>query len=83
MSKKAVVTEKATKRQHFLEAKMNVMVGKYHLFKKTRQGNTYFYYWYQQGNERIFKACGRACTEKREAVAFFEQLLKEELTASK
>jgi integrase len=59
------------------------MVGKYHLFKKSRQGKSFFYYWYQQGNERIFKACGRACTEKREAVAFLEQLLKTELSESK
>ena len=62
---------------------MSVTVGKYHLFKKSRQGNTYYYYWFQQGNERVFKACGRACTEKREAVAFLEQLLKTELTETK
>jgi len=84
MSKKAVVTEKAIKKQQlFLEAIMSVTVGKYHLFKKSRQGNTYYYYWFQQGNERVFKACGRACTEKREAVAFLEQLLKTELTEAK
>jgi hypothetical protein len=62
---------------------MGVTVGKYHLFRKTRQGKTYFYYWYQQGDERIFKACGRACTEKREAVTFLEQLLKAELIENK
>ncbi|MDR0444463.1 MAG: site-specific integrase [Treponema sp.] len=62
---------------------MGVTVGKYHLFKKTRQGKTFYYYWYQQENERIFKSCGRACAEKREAVAFLEQLLKAELTETK
>ena len=62
---------------------MGVTVGKYHLFKKTRQGSTFYYYWYQQGNERVFKACGRACMEKREAVAFLEHLLKAELSESK
>ena len=60
-----------------------VTVGKYHLFKKSRQGNTYYYYWLQQGSERVFKACGRACTEKQEAVAFLEHLLKTELTEAK
>jgi hypothetical protein len=49
-------TEKATKRQHFLEAIMGVTVGKYHLFKKIRQCNTYYYYWYFDGNERIYKS---------------------------
>jgi integrase len=62
---------------------MSVTVGKYHLFKKSRQGKTFFYYWHQQGSERIFKACGRACTEKWEAVAFLENLLKQELTEAK
>jgi integrase len=62
---------------------MGVTVGKYHLFKKTRQGKSYYYYWFQQGAERIFKACGRACTEKREAVVYLEQLLKQELTETK
>jgi integrase len=67
----------------FLEAIMGVTVGNYHLFKKSRQDKAFYYYWYQQGDERVFKACGRACTEKREAVAFLEQLLKQELTESK
>ena len=35
------------------------------------------------GSERVYKACGRACTEKREAVAFHESLLKQELTENK
>jgi len=62
---------------------MGVTVGKYHLFKKARQGKNFYYYWYQQGNERVFKACGRACTDKREAVAYLEQLLKIDLTETK
>jgi hypothetical protein len=62
---------------------MGVTVGKYHLFKKTRQSSTYYYYWYKEGKERVFKSCGKACTEKREAVVFLEQLLKEELTETK
>jgi hypothetical protein len=62
---------------------MGITVGKYHLFKKTRQGEVFYYYWYQQGDARVFKACGRACTDKREAVAYLEQLLKQELTETK
>jgi hypothetical protein len=62
---------------------MGVTVGKYHLFKKSRENGTYFYYWYQQGKERISKSCGRACTEKRAAVAYLETLLKQELTETK
>jgi hypothetical protein len=62
---------------------MGVTVGKYHLFKRNRKGGSFFYYWFQQGNERIIKTCGRACTEKREAVAFLEALLKQELAEAK
>ena len=54
---------------------MGVTVGKYHLFKRSRKSGTFFYYWFQQGDGRIIKTCGRACTEKREAVAFLEDLL--------
>lgn len=78
-----VVTEKATKRQQLFGGFMSVTVGKYHLFKKQRNGKSYYYCWFQQGSERIFKACGRACTDKREAVAFLENLLKQELTENK
>jgi hypothetical protein len=55
----------------------------YHLFKRNRKGGSFFYYWFQQGNERIIKTCGRACTEKREAVAFLEALLKQESAETK
>jgi integrase len=61
---------------------MGITVGKYHLFKRSRKGG-FFYYWFEQGNQRIIKTCGRACTEKQEAVAYLETLLKEDLTAAK
>jgi hypothetical protein len=66
-----------------MEAAMGVTVGKYHLFKRNRKGGSFFYYWFRQGDERIIKTCGRACTEKREAVAFLEALLKQELAETK
>jgi hypothetical protein len=62
---------------------MGITVGKYHLFKRSRKGGSFYYYWFEQGNQRIIKTCGRACTEKREAVAYLETLLKEDLTAAK
>jgi integrase len=79
----AVVTKKATKRQHFLEAIMGITVGKYHLFRRNRNYGNLYYYWYQDGGKRVIKACGRKCTEKREAVAYLEALLKQELTETK
>jgi integrase len=78
-----VVTEKATKRQHFLEAIMGVTVGKYHLFKRSREHSNLYYYWYQDGGKRIIKACGRKCTDKREATAFLEALLRQDLARIK
>ena len=62
---------------------MGVTVGKYHLFKRSRKNGNFYYYWFQQGNKRIIKTCGRACTEKREAVAFLENLLKQEISGIK
>jgi len=62
---------------------MGVTVGKYHLFKRNRKSGDFYYYWFQQGNKRIIKTCGRACTDKREAVAFLEALLKQELSGIK
>jgi len=64
----------STKVAILLEAIMDVTVGKYHLFKRSRKSGD-FYYWFQQGNKRIIKTCGRACTEKRDAVAFLENSL--------
>jgi integrase len=78
-----VATEKATKRQHFLEAIMGIRVGKYHLFRRNRENGYLYYYWYQNGAKRVIKACRRKCTEKREAVAYLEALLKQELTETK
>jgi hypothetical protein len=80
---KMVVAKKATKRQHFLEVIMGVAIGKSHLFRKRREGKTFYYYWYQQGDKRVFKSCDRACTQKREAVAYLEKLLKADLTEEK
>jgi hypothetical protein len=73
----------ATKWQHFLEATMSVTVGKYHLFKRSRKRGDFFYYWFEEGNKRIIKTCGRACTDKKEAVAYLEGLLKQELVGIK
>ncbi len=66
-----------------LEAIMGVTVGKYHLFKRCRKNGDFYYYWFQEGNQQIIKSCGRACTSKREAVAFLEALLQRELTEIK
>lgn len=62
---------------------MGVAVGKYHLFKRSRKSGTFFYYWYQENNRRLIKTCGRACTSKRDSVAFLENLLKQELDSGK
>jgi len=62
---------------------MGITVGKYHLFKRSRKNGDFYYYWFQQGDKRIIKTCGRACTGKREAVAFLEALLKQELSEIK
>ena len=62
---------------------MGITVGKYHLFKRSRKNGDFYYYWFQQGDKRIIKTCGRACTGKREAVAFLEALLKRELSETK
>jgi len=62
---------------------MGVTVGKYHLFKRSRKSGDFYYYWFKQGNKRIIKTCGRACTGKRDAVAYLETLLKQELSGIK
>lgn len=62
---------------------MGVTAGKYHLFKRSRKSGDFYYCWFWQGNERIIKTCGRACTGKREGVAFLEDLLKQEITGTK
>jgi hypothetical protein len=62
---------------------MGITVGKYHLFKRSRKSGSFYYYWFEQGNQRIIKTCGRACTEKRVAVAYLEALLHEELTVAR
>jgi len=62
---------------------MGVTVGKYHLFKRSRKSGDFFYYWFQQGNKRIIKTCGRACTEKRDAIAYLQDLLKADLLEEK
>jgi hypothetical protein len=55
---------------------MGVAVGKYHLFKRTRKGKPFFYYWYEDSGRRVIKSCGRGCTRKREAVTFLEELFR-------
>jgi hypothetical protein len=54
---------------------MGVTVGKYHLFKRNRKGGSFYYYWFEQGNQRIIKTRGRACSEKRAAVAYYNPWL--------
>ena len=62
---------------------MSVTVGKYHLFKRSRKSGDFYYYWFEEGNKRIIKTCGRACTDKKEAVAYLEGLLKQVLVGIK
>jgi integrase len=62
---------------------MGIKVGKYHLFERKRRGRLYFYYWYEVQGKRVQKACGHGCDNKRAAVAYLEQLLKDDLTKSK
>ena len=62
---------------------MGVTVGKFHLFKRSRKSGDFYYYWFEEGNKRIIRTCGRACTGKKEAVAYLESLLKQELDGVK
>ncbi len=65
------------------EHSMAVMVGRYHLFQRKLSTGTFYYYWYEQDGKRIQKACGNKCDSKRVAVAYLEQILKEELAETK
>ncbi|MDR0656090.1 MAG: site-specific integrase [Treponema sp.] len=62
---------------------MVITVGKYHIFERERRGRTVYYYWFEEAGKRIQKACGYKCENKRSAVAFLEQLLKDDLTNAK
>jgi hypothetical protein len=79
VSKKGRVNQSGNKVAILLEAIMGVTVGKYHLFKRSRKSGDFYYYWFLEGNQQIIKSCGRACTEKRDAVAYLQDLLKEDL----
>jgi hypothetical protein len=30
---------------------MGITVGKYHLFKRSRKSGSFYYYWFEQGNQ--------------------------------
>jgi len=63
---------------------MTVQVSKYHLFKRRLETGTFWYYWfYDEAGKRIQRACGYRCKNKRDAVAFLENLLKQELSGIK
>ncbi len=59
---------------------MSVTVGKYHLFQRKISTGTFYYYWYEHQGKRVHKSCGSKCESKREAVAYLEHIVKEELT---
>ena len=62
---------------------MSVTVGKYHLYQRKQATGIFFYYWYEDQGKRIQKACGHGCDSKRMAIAYLEQLLKDELIETK
>ncbi|HKL87324.1 MAG TPA: site-specific integrase [Treponemataceae bacterium] len=62
---------------------MSVCVGRFHLFQRKQTTGTFYYYWFEENGKRVQRACGHGCSNKREAVAFLEELLKEELTETK
>jgi hypothetical protein len=63
---------------------MAVKVGKYHLFQRRQDTGTFWYFWYydEEGN-RVQKACGHGCEDKRDATAFLEELLRADLLEEK
>jgi len=59
---------------------MAVKVGKYHLFQRQLNTGTFWYYWfYDEGKKQVQKACWFGCADKRDAVAFQEDLLRADL----
>jgi len=62
---------------------MSVVVGKYHLYKRTTAKGSHYYYWYEENGKRVPKACGRTIETKREAVAYLEELYRLEVDAAK
>jgi len=63
---------------------MAVKVGKYHLFQRRQETGTYWYYWfYDEEEKRVQYACGHRCEDKRDAVAFLEDLLRADLLEEK
>jgi len=63
---------------------MAVKVGKYHLYQRRQETGTYWYYWfYDEEEKRVQYACGHGCEDKREAVAFLEDLLRADLLEEK
>jgi integrase len=63
---------------------MAVKVGKYHLFQKRLNTGTFWYYWfYDEAKRQIQRSCGHGCENKRDAVAFLEDLLRADLLKEK
>ena len=63
---------------------MAVKIGKYHLFQKRQSTGTFWYFWFfNEEGIRVQKACGHGCEDKRDAVAFLEDLLRADLLKEK
>jgi signal-transduction protein with cAMP-binding, CBS, and nucleotidyltransferase domain len=63
---------------------MAVKVGKYHLFQRRQDTGTFWYYWfYDDEGMRVQRSCGHGCEDKRDAVAFLEDLLRADLLEEK
>jgi hypothetical protein len=63
---------------------MAVKVGKYHLYQRQLNTGTFWYYWfYDEEKKQVQKACGFGCEDKRDAVAFLEDLLRADLLEEK
>ncbi|MDR0301460.1 MAG: tyrosine-type recombinase/integrase [Treponema sp.] len=63
---------------------MAVKVGKYHLFQRRLETGTFWYYWfYDETGNRLQRACGFGCEDKRAAAAFLEDLLRADLLEEK
>ncbi len=63
---------------------MAVKVGKYHLSQRRQNTGSFWYYWFNdEAENRIQKACGHGCESKRDAVLFLEDLFRADLLEEK